>query len=83
MATYSPLLRPLGIAAGLLRSVSIKNNVAFTCLKHVGISIFQAANTVKYKLFLLNRTSVCATFLHLTSASDYLDATEHVIRICC
>jgi len=79
MATYSRFLRSLGIAAGILGTVSIKNNVAFTCLKHLGISILQAANTVKCKLFLLYCTSVYFTFIHLTSAPDYLDATEHVI----
>jgi len=35
------------------------------------------------KLFLLYRISVYFTFLHLTSAPDYLDATEDVIWICC
>jgi len=79
MASYSPFLRPLGIAAGILGCVSIKNNVALTYLKPLGISIFQAANTVKCKLFLLYHTAVYFTFLHLTSAPDYLEATEHVI----
>jgi hypothetical protein len=79
MAATSPLLRPLGIAAGGLGSVSIKNNAAFTCLKHLGISTVQVANSVKCKLFLLNRISVYSTVPHLTSAPEYLDATEHVI----
>jgi len=79
MTNYSRFQRPLGIAAGILGTVSIKKNVAFTCLKHLGIGIVQAANIVKCKLFLLYRTSVYFTFLHLTSAPDYLDATEHVI----
>jgi len=79
MASYSPFLRPLGIAAGIVGCVSIKNNVAFICLKYVGINMLQAANTVKCKLFLLYCTSVYFTFLHLTSAPDYVDATENVI----
>jgi hypothetical protein len=83
MAAYSPFLRPLGLAAGILGTVCIKNNVAFTCLKHLEINILQAANTVKCKLFLLYRNSVYFTFVHLPSAPDYLDATEHVILICC
>jgi len=46
----SPFLRPLGIAAGGLGSVSIKNNVAFTYLKHLGIRNVQVANSVKCNL---------------------------------
>jgi hypothetical protein len=79
MAANSPFLRPLGIAAGGLGSVSIKNNVAFTCLKHLGTSTVQVANSVKCKLFLLYRISVYSTLPHLNSAPDYPDATEHVI----
>jgi len=79
MGAYSPFLRPLGIAAGILGTVRIKKNVAFTYLKHQGISTVQVANSVKCKLFLLYCISVYFTFLHLTSAPDYLDATEHVI----
>jgi len=79
MASYSPFLRPLGIAAGILGCVSIKNNVAFTCLKSLGINMLQAANTVKCTLFLLYCTSIYFTFLHLTSAPDYLEATENLI----
>jgi hypothetical protein len=79
MAANSPFLKPLGIAAGVLGSVSNKNNVAFTCLKHLAISTVQVANSVKCKLFLLYRFSVHSTVPHLTSAPDYLEATEHVI----
>jgi len=50
MAADLPLLTPLAIAAGGLGSVSIKNNVAFTYLKHLGISIVQVANSVKCNL---------------------------------
>jgi hypothetical protein len=74
MGNNSRLLKTLGIAAGGLGSVSINNNVAFTYLKHLGICIVQVANSVKCKLFLLYRTSVC-----FASAPGYLEATEHVI----
>jgi hypothetical protein len=79
MAAISPFLRPLGIAAGVLGIVSIQNNVAFTYLKHLGISAVQVANSVKCKLFLLYGTSVYFTFPNLNSAPDFLEATEHVI----
>jgi len=58
MTVNSALLRPIGIAAGILGSVSFKNNVAFTCFKHLGISTVKVAKSVKSKLFLLYRTSV-------------------------
>ena len=74
-----PRLRLFGIAAGGLGSVSIKNNVAFTYFKYLVISTVQVANLVKCKLFLLYRPSVYFTFLHLTSATDFSEATEHVI----
>jgi hypothetical protein len=50
MADNSNLLRPIGIAAGGLGSVSIKNNVAFTYLEQLGISTVQVANSVKCDL---------------------------------
>jgi len=50
MAANLPLLRPLGIAAGGLGCLSIKNNVAFTYLKHLVISTVQVANSLKYIL---------------------------------
>jgi len=46
-------LRSMGIAAGVLGAVSMNNNVAFTYLKHLGISIVQLVNSVKCKLLLL------------------------------
>jgi hypothetical protein len=73
-----PLLRPLAIAAGGLGCVSINNNVIFTYLKHLEINTVQVANSVKCLLFLFYRPSVYFTFLNLTSAPDYSDATEHV-----
>jgi len=57
MADISPFLRPLGIAAGVLGSVSMNNNVAFTYLKQLGISTVQMENSVKCKLLLLYITS--------------------------
>ena len=79
MAANSPLLRPLAIAAGSLGAVSIKNILAFTYLLYLGMSTVQAANSVKCKLFLLYCASVYFTLPNLTSAPDYLGATEHVI----
>ena len=79
MAAKSPFLRPLGIAAGGLGIVSIKNNVTFAYFKHFGVSTVHVANSVKCELFLLYDTSVYFTFPNLTSAPDYLEATEHVI----
>ena len=57
MADISRFLRPLGIAAGVLGSVSMNKNVAFTYLKHLGISTVQLGNSVKCKLLLLCITS--------------------------
>jgi len=73
MATDSTFPRRLAIAAGVLGTVSKKNNVAFTHLKHLGISNVQLANSVKCKLLLLHRTSVYFTFPNLTSAPDFLE----------
>ena len=50
MAANSPLLKPLGIIAGGLGSVSIKNNVAFTYHKNLIISTVQVANSLKCNL---------------------------------
>ena len=50
MADNSPLLRPLGIAAGGLGCVSIKNNVAFTYFKYLIITTVQVANSLKCNL---------------------------------
>jgi len=83
MAANSPFLRPLAIAAGGLGTVSMNNNVALTYLKRLGISTVQLANSVKCKLHLLYRTAVYFTFPNLTSAGDFLEATKHVIWICC
>jgi len=57
MADISPFLSTLGIVAGVLGSVSMNNSVAFTFLKHLGISTVQMENSVKWKLLLLYITS--------------------------
>jgi len=79
MADNSPLLRPLAFAAGGLGTVSMNNNVAFTYIKDLTISTVQLANLVKFNLLLFHPTSVYFTFHNLTSASDFSEATKHVI----
>jgi len=79
MAYYSSFLRPLGIAAGGLGTVSMNNNVAFTYIKDLTISTVQLANLVKFKLLLFHPTSVYFTFHNLTFAPDFLEPTKHVI----
>jgi len=79
MAYYSPFLRPLGIAAGGLGTVSMNNNVAFTYIKDLAISTVQLANLVKFKLLLFHPTSLYFTFPNLTSAPEFLEATKHAI----
>jgi hypothetical protein len=78
MANDMPFLRPIAIAAGGLGCVSINNNVIFTYLKHLEISVMNVANSFKHILYLSYRTSVYFTIPNLTFAPDYLDATQHV-----